>query len=143
MGVSKSPMQKITLFFHLRLGRISCVCNLENSYKHFLLTELSHTLVRALSNTKDMGRTFTSPQTHVDLHGTLGINWEPLVRIDGNTEQTRVGVNELILVPDHRVPQNTSIIQVSQAGHIFRAIKLWWIDLANLILLEDYGLQGK
>ena len=141
MGVSKSPMQKITLFFHLRLGRISCVCNLENSYKHFLLTALSHTLVRALSNTKDMGRTFTSPQTHVDLHGALGINWEPLVRIDGNAKQARVGVNKLILVPNHRVPQDTSIIQVGQASHILRAVKLWRVNLANLILLEDFGLR--
>ena len=88
-----------------------------------------------------MGRTFASPQTHVDLHSTLGINWEPLVRIDGNTEQTRIGVNELILVPDHRVPQNTSIIEIGQASHILRAVKLWRVNLAHLILLEDFGLK--
>ena len=87
--------------------------------------------------------TFTSPQSHVDFHGTLGVDWKTLVRIDGNTKKARVGVNELILVPNHRVPQNASIIQIGQASHIIRAIKLWWIDLANLILLEDFGLQGK
>ena len=51
---------------------------------------------------------------NVNLHGTLGVDGEPLVRINGNAEETIVGVDELILVPDNRVPQDTSIIKIGQ-----------------------------
>ena len=64
-------------------------------------------------------------------------------RVDGNTEQARVGVDKLILVPDHRVPQDTSIIEIGQARHIIGAVKLGRIDLSNLVLFEDFVLQGK
>ena len=77
-----------------------------------------------------------SPQAHVDLHGTLGVDWEADVGIDGDTEEARVGVDQLIYVPNDRVPQDTSIIQIGQTSHIIRAVKLWRVDLANLILLE-------
>ena len=84
---------------------------------------------------------FIPPLANVDLHGSLGVDGEPLVRINGNAEETRVGVDELILVPDNRVPQDTSIIEVCQSRHIVRAVKLGRVDLANLILLEDFFLN--
>ena len=89
-----------------------------------------------------MGRAFISPQANVDFHGTLGVDGETFVGIDGNTEQTRVGVDEFILVPDHRVPQDTSIIKISQTSHVIRTIKLGWVDLSNLVLFEDFDLQN-
>ena len=51
--------------------------------------------------------------THVHFHGTQGVDGETLVWIDGNTEEARVCVNQFILVPDHRIPKNASIIQIS------------------------------
>ena len=58
-------------------------------------------LVGALSNTKDVGWALRPPSANVDFHSTLGVDGEPLVGVDGNTEETRVGVDELILVPDN------------------------------------------
>ena len=88
-----------------------------------------------------MGWALRTPLTNVDLHGTLSVDGEPLVRVDGDTEETRVGVNELILVPDYGVPQDASIIKISQTGHIIAAVKLGRIDLANLVFLENFFLE--
>ena len=90
-----------------------------------------------------MRRAFISPQANIDFHGTLGVDRETLIRIDGNTEQARVGVDEFILVPNHRVPQDTGIIKISQASHVITAIKLGWVDLVNLVLLENLDLKNK
>ncbi len=38
---------------------------------------------------------------NVDLHGALGVDGETLVGVDGNTEETGIGVDELVLVPDN------------------------------------------
>jgi hypothetical protein len=100
-------------------------------------------LVGALSNTKDVRGAFAPPHAHVDFHGTLGINGESLVGVDGNTEETRVGVDELILIPNNRVPQDASIIQICQTSHILRAVELGGIDLTDLILLEDLGVLAQ
>ena len=86
---------------------------------------------------------FIPPLANVDLHGSLGVDGEPLVRINGNAEETRVGVDELILVPDNRVPQDTSIIEVSQTRHVIGTVKFGRVDLSNLILLEDFFLKLK
>ena len=82
-----------------------------------------------------------SPQAHVDLHGTLGVDWKADVGIDGNTEEARVGVDELIDVPNNGIPQDTGIIKISQSSHVIRAVKLGRVDLTNLVLLEDFDLK--
>merc|ERR1712223_1570710 len=101
-----------------------------------ILAIVHHTLVGAFSNTKDMRGAFSPPQTNVHLHGTLGVDGEPHVGVNGNTEETRVGVDKLVLIPNHRVPQDTGISKVSQTSHVLRAVKLGRIDLLNLVLLE-------
>ena len=88
-----------------------------------------------------MGWALRTPFTNVDLHGTLSVDGEPLVRVDGDTEETRVGVDELILIPDNGVPQDASIIKISQTRHIIAAVKLGRIDLANLVFLENFFLE--
>jgi hypothetical protein len=87
-----------------------------------------------------VGWAFTPPLANVDLHGPLSIDGEPLVGVDGNTEETRVGIDQLILVPNNRVPQDASIIEIGQAGHVIRTVKLGRINLTNLIFLEDFFL---
>merc|ERR1712142_378793 len=116
---------------------------LTSDENRLVLANIHHTLVGALSNTKDMGWTLIPPQAHVDLHSTLGVDGEALVRIDGNAEKTRIGVDKLILVPNHRVPQDASIIQICQASHIVRAVKLGRVDLANLVFLENLGVLAQ
>ena len=90
---------------------------------------------------KDVGPTLRASLANVELHGAESVDGETLVRVDGDTEETRVGVDELILVPNDGVPQDASIIEVCQTRHVIRAVKLGGIDLANLIFLEHFFLQ--
>ena len=53
------------------------------------------------------------------------INWRlHLVGVDGDTEEAGVGVDQLGLVTDHRVPENAGIAKESKVGHVFRHVKL-------------------
>jgi hypothetical protein len=38
-----------------------------------------------------------------------------LIRVDGDTKEARVSVDELILVPNNRVPKDACIVQIRQA----------------------------
>jgi hypothetical protein len=71
----------------------------------------------------------------------LGVDGKANVGINGDTEEARIGVDKLIDVPNYRVPQDTSIIQICQTSHIVRAVKLGRIDLTTLVLLEDFDLK--
>jgi hypothetical protein len=97
-------------------------------------------LVGSFSNGKNVGRTLGSTFAHIDLHSAQGVDGKSLVGIYGNTEKARVSVDQLIHIPDYRVPKNTGITQVSQIGHVIRAVKLGRVDLADLILLKDFNL---
>ena len=89
-----------------------------------------HALVGSLGNTEDVGPALGTPLAHVDLHGAEGVDREPLVGVDGDAEEAGVGVDQLVLVPHNRVPEDTGVAKVSQVSHIFRAVKLGWINLA-------------
>merc|ERR1712038_2011888 len=82
----------------------------------------------------------TPALSKIDFHCPLGVNGETDVGIDGNAEQARVGVDELVLVPNNRVPQHAGVIQVSEASHVIRTVKLGRIYLPNLILLVHFFL---
>merc|ERR1719270_1048986 len=53
-----------------------------------IFLQIHHTLVRTLSNTKDVGWAFRSSFANVDFHATLSVDGEALVWIDSNTEKT-------------------------------------------------------
>ena len=76
-----------------------------------------------------MGPTFRAPFANVELHGAEGVDGEPLVRVDGDTEEAGVGVDQLVLVPHHGVPQHTGVPEVSQVSHVLRTIKLRRVHL--------------
>ena len=82
-----------------------------------------HALVSGFSNT-DMWPALGAPLAHVDLHGAEGVDGIPLVGVDGDTEEAGVGVDQLVLVPDHRVPENAGITKEGEIGHVLRAVKL-------------------
>merc|ERR1719500_1334078 len=96
-----------------------------------------HALVRGFSNTKDMWPALGSPLAHVDLHGAEGVDGVPLVGVDGDTEEAGVGVDQLVLVPDNGVPENAGITEIGKISHVFRAVKLWRVDLTNHLRLVD------
>merc|ERR1712223_1719536 len=104
-------------------------------------TRVNHTLVSSLSNGENVRPALITPLANIQLHGSEGVDGEALVRVDGDTEKTRVGVDQLILVPDNRVPEDTGITEISQVSHVFTAIKLGRVDLAHGVLLEHLLLS--
>jgi len=61
-----------------------------------------------------MGWNLISPLAQVDLDCSGGVDGVALVGVDGNTEQARVGIDELGLVARPEIVQNRSFIQVGQ-----------------------------
>ena len=85
---------------------------------------IDHTLVGALSDRKDVGPALGPPLAHVELHGAEGVDGEPLVRVDGDAEEAGVGVDQLGLVTNHRVPEDAGIAKESKVSHVLRHVKL-------------------
>ena len=65
----------------------------------------AHAVVGTLSNSKDMRRDFVSPLSSVNTDSSHGVNGESLVRVDSNTEEPRVRVDQ---------PLNVAHLQVEQ-----------------------------
>merc|ERR1711881_140125 len=119
------------------LGVLSLSSTRLSSNKDRLVnTRVNHALVSSLSNGKDMRPALVTSLADVQLHSAEGVDGESLVRVDGDTEETRVGIDELILVPDNRVPQDTGVTKVGEVGHVLTAVKLGRVDLAHSVLLE-------
>merc|ERR1711970_909819 len=78
-----------------------------------------------------------TPLTNIQLHGTEGVDGEALVRIDCNTEETRVGIDQFVLVPDNRVPQDASIAKIGEVSHVLGTVIVARVHLADLVLLEN------
>ena len=64
-----------------------------------------------------------------------------LVRVNDNTEEPRVGIDELSLETDLQVMEDRGIIQVSQVGHVFALLKLGRVDLAKFFRFEHFFLS--
>ena len=73
---------------------------------------------------------------HVKEVAEVTYDGEPLVWVDGNAEEAGVGVDQLILVPNNRVPEDTGIPEVGEVGHVSGAVIDRGIHLAHLVLLE-------
>merc|ERR1719330_1761148 len=101
---------------------------------------VGHALVGALSNSEDVGPALRPPLADVQLHGAEGVDGEPLVGVDGDTEEAGVGVDQLVLVSDHRVPEDASVTEESQVSHVLAVIKLGGVDLADGLGLVHLAL---
>merc|ERR1719376_1141479 len=99
-----------------------------------------HALVGALSHSEDVRPALCPPLTNIQLHGPQGVDGETLVGVDGDTEEAGVGVDELGLVPDHRVPEDASVSKEGEISHVLRHIKLGRVDLADFLGLEGLHL---
>ena len=69
------------------------------------------------------------PFAQIELHSRLGVDGIPLVRVDNNNKETRVGVDHLGLVTSLQVPEDRSIIEEGQVDHVLALLKLWRIYL--------------
>jgi hypothetical protein len=78
---------------------------------------------------------------NIQLHSTESVDWESLVRINGNTEKTGVCVDELILVADNRIPENTGVTKISEVSHVSCTVIASRVYLTDLVFLEDLDLS--
>ena len=60
-----------------------------------------------------------------------------LVRVDGDTKEAGVGVDQLVDIADLQIPENGGVIEVGQVGHVLTAVELWGVHLAHLVLLVN------
>ena len=102
----------------------------------------AHGVIRSLSNGKDVRRNFISPLATVDTHSSHGVDGEPLVGIDSDTEETRVGVDQSLNIALLQVKQDRSIVEVGQVGHVLTAVVLGRVDLGDQFLLEGLSLSS-
>ena len=93
---------------------------------------VSH-LISPFCDGEDVWPTLIPPFADVQLHGAESVDGEPLVRVDGDAEEAGVGVDQLVLVPHHGVPQHTGVPEVSQVSHVLRTIKLGRVHLTQCI----------
>merc|ERR1712012_791929 len=115
---------------------------LSSNQDGLVAASVGHALVSSLSNGEDVRPALIPPLANIQLHGAEGVDGESLVGVDGDTEETRVGVDELVLVSDHRVPQDTGITKIGEISHVLGAVKLGRVDLADLLLLEHLDLAS-
>ena len=71
----------------------------------FLLTK-THAMVRTLSNSENMRRNFISPLSSVNTNCSHGVDGESLVRVDSNTEETGVSVDQSLNIAHLQVEQD-------------------------------------
>ena len=71
-----------------------------------------------------------------------GVDREPLVRVDSDTEEAGVGVDQPLNVPLVQVEQDGGVVEVSQVGHVLAAVELGRVDLTDQVLLEDLLLAA-
>ena len=91
--------------------------------------------------------------------GAESVEWIPLVRVDGDTEEAGVGVDQLVLIAHHGVPEDAGVAKERQIGHVLRAVELdrrrsesvsvlrftylGGVDLADSVSLVRLGLALK
>merc|ERR1719308_742177 len=70
------------------------------------------------------------------------VHHQPLVRVDTDTEETRVGVDLENLVTGSQVVEDTSLVKDGQVGHVFLLLELGRIAFQNLSLGQVVGSAG-
>merc|ERR1712012_917888 len=115
---------------------------LSSNQDGLVAASVGHALVSSLSNGEDVGPALIPPLANVQLHGAEGVDGESLVGVDGDTEETRVGVDELVLVSDNRVPQDTSITKIGEVSHVLSTVILRRVHLVKNLFLEHLHLTS-
>ena len=95
-------------------------------------------MVGALSNGKDMRRHLIPPLGTVDTDSPHGVDGEPLVGVDSDTEEAGVGVDQPLDIALLQVEQHGGVIEVGQAGHVLATVILRRIDLNHFIMSINY-----
>ena len=105
-----------------------------------------HVTVGSLRDGPQMRWDFIPPLAQVQLDHSWGVDGEPLVRVDDNAEEARVGVDKLGLVPGFQVVEDGGVVEEGQVGHVVAFLELGRVDGPALLGLERlflYFLGGK
>ena len=105
-----------------------------------------HVTVGSLRDGPQMRWDFIPPLAQVQLDHSWGVDGEPLVRVDDNAEEARVGVDKLGLVPGFQVVEDGGVVQEGQVGHVVALLELGRVDGPTLLGLERlflYFFRGK
>ena len=107
--------------------------------KNLSLLTLQHVHVGTIRDSENVGWDFITSLALVDLYSSVGVNGVTLVWVDGDAEEARVGVNELVDVTDLQVVKYGWIVEVCQVGHVLAFLELGWVDLVDLVFLVVPG----
>ena len=93
-----------------------------------------------------MRRYLVPPLAQVEPDGSLGVDGEPLVRVDSHTEQARVGLNvkcpdfmkfflmsyvdQFCLVPRPQIVEDRGLVEISEVRHVLTLLKLGRVHLS-------------
>ena len=83
-----------------------------------------------------MRRHLGSTLALVHLDRTTRVDRVSLVRIDGDTEQAGVGVDQLGEVALLQIVQHGRVVQVGQVGHVLTLLVLWRVHLRQQVFLD-------
>ena len=72
--------------------------------------------------------------TLVTTNNMVVIYWEPLVRIDSDTEETRIGVDQESNITFRQIVDDGGFREVGHVGQIFKQFVLWRILLFDLVI---------
>ena len=87
-----------------------------------------------------LGRDLIPPLASVHVDGPHGVDWESLVRIDCDTEEAGVGVDQPLDVPLVQDEEDGGVVEVGQVGHVLAAVVLdRGAPLHARALLERFG----
>merc|ERR1711962_1719205 len=93
-----------------------------------------HVLVCVVSNGVQMGWAFSTLLTTVHVDDDITIDWQPLVRVDTDTEKTGVCVDPHDSVSSSQVVQDGSFVKMGHVSHVNSLFELSWVSELNLFL---------
>ena len=103
--------------------------------QHRLVVALTqHIVVSVIRNGENVWRHLRLSLGLVATDNVVIVDRKPLVGIDGDTEETRVGVDQETNITLRQVVDNRCLGEVSHVGQILKQLVLWRILLVNLIV---------
>ncbi|GMS79708.1 hypothetical protein PENTCL1PPCAC_1883, partial [Pristionchus entomophagus] len=88
-----------------------------------ILLVVDHVAIGLIRDGEEMRRNLVTASSLVQLADALSVDGKTLVRIDHNTEQTRVRIDHHRVVSLSQIVQYTRIIQEGQIGHILSLLE--------------------
>jgi hypothetical protein len=89
-----------------------------------------------------MRRSLVPSLVPVESSHDVGVDHEPLVRIDTDAKETGVSVNLKHLVTSPQVVENAGLVKDGQVGHVLFLLELGRVALVNLRFRKRDGPFG-